>query len=292
LKTVKETSLKDMILRVVEQEGDYIGVLIADDQIKARIEGDNVDDVWRRLHAQAAASSPKFHGFGDAKKRFLRIFRRGFRSPAYAKHERTYKLEAMKALEAAVPLEEALEGTGHAEAILSVFRKTNLLSPFEQIKVQTLLRSRQADAFIRGAAKMAAGEVATGLAQMRTAAGPHDAARWTTVTYLPFLWRPKEHMFLKPSVTCDFAERVGHRFCHEYRAALEPEVYRSLLDLAQVTAQELAELKPADNIDIQSFIWTVCTYDEDAEQGLDREVREAREPRETREVREPREVDA
>ena len=65
-----------------------------------------------------------------------------------------------------------------------------------------------------------------------------------------------------------------------------------LLDLAQVTAQELAELKPADNIDIQSFIWTVCTYDEDAEQGLDREVREAREPRETREVREPREVDA
>ena len=41
-------------------------------------------------------------------------------------------------------------------------------------------------------------------------AKPHDAASWTVATYLPFLWRPETHMFLKPEVTKDFAERVGH----------------------------------------------------------------------------------
>jgi len=37
---------------------------------------------------------------------------------------------------------------------------------------------------------------------------PKDAAKWTVVTYLPFLWRPDTHMLLKPMVTTDFAERV------------------------------------------------------------------------------------
>ena len=57
----------------------------------------------------------------------------------------------------------------------------------------------------------------------------HDNAKWTVVTYLPFLWRPEQHMFLKPVVTQDFAERVGHSFVHEYSPALEPDVYASLL---------------------------------------------------------------
>jgi hypothetical protein len=29
----------------------------------------------------------------------------------------------------------------------------------------------------------------------------YDAAKWTIVTYLPFLWLPATHMFLKPEVT-------------------------------------------------------------------------------------------
>ena len=67
----------------------------------------------------------------------------------------------------------------------------------------------------------------------------HDNAKWTVVTYLPFLWRPDEHMFLKPMVTQDFAERVGHPFVHDYSPALDPDVYASLLDLMAVTKAEL-----------------------------------------------------
>jgi hypothetical protein len=100
---------------------------------------------------------------------------------------------------------------------------------------------------------------------MERALKPHDAAKWTVVTYLPFLWRLEAHMFLKPEVTKDFAERVGHRFASDYEPRLNPEVYGSLLDLVAETEAELVELEPRDRIDVQSFIWVVGSYEEDAE---------------------------
>ena len=51
---------------------------------------------------------------------------------------------------------------------------------------------------------------------MERALKHHESAKWTVVTYLPFLWRPETHMFLKPEVTKDFAARVGHRFASDY----------------------------------------------------------------------------
>jgi hypothetical protein len=98
---------------------------------------------------------------------------------------------------------------------------------------------------------------------MERALKPHDAAKWTVVTYLPFLWRPEAHMFLKPEVTKDFAARVGHRFASDYEPRLRLDVYQSLLDLASETEQELADLDPRDRIDVQSFIWVVGDYKQD-----------------------------
>ncbi len=72
-------------------------------------------------------------------------------------------------------------------------------------------------------------------------------------------------MFLKPEVTKDFAARVGHRFASDYHPRLNIDVYDSLLDLAAKTAAELAELKPRDRIDVESFIWVVGDYKEDTE---------------------------
>jgi hypothetical protein len=56
---------------------------------------------------------------------------------------------------------------------------------------------------------------------MERALKPHDSAKWTVATYLPFLWQPEKHMFLKPEVTKDFAARVGHRFATDYKARLD-----------------------------------------------------------------------
>ena len=82
------------------------------------------------------------------------------------------------------------------------------------------------------------------------------------MTYLPFLWRPNEHVFLKPTMIQDFAERVGHRFASVYRPDLDIEVYDTLLDLAEETRAKLADMAPRDMIDIQSFMWTVVKYEE------------------------------
>ncbi len=68
-------------------------------------------------------------------------------------------------------------------------------------------------------------------------------------------------MFLKPEVTKDYASRVGHALAHVYEAALEIEVYCSLLDMAHETAREIIALQPRDRIDIQSFIWVVGSYE-------------------------------
>ena len=56
-------------------------------------------------------------------------------------------------------------------------------------------------------------------------------------------------------------------------ARLDFAVYESLLDLAVKTAAELAELKPKDRIDVQSFIWVVGDY-KDAQHAEIAAVRE------------------
>jgi len=149
--------------------------------------------------------------------------------------------------------------------VLATFRSTNLLSPFEKTRLQDVLRGPAADPFIRAAARFTLGGGAVALADMEAALKPHDANKWTVVTYLPYLWRPDAHMFLKPEVTKDFAARVGHPFASHYEARLRMSVYESLLDLVGKTEAELAALKPRDRIDVQSFIWVVGAYKEGVE---------------------------
>jgi hypothetical protein len=83
------------------------------------------------------------------------------------------------------------------------------------------------------------------------------------VTFLPFLWKPKEHVFLKPTMISTFAERVGHRFAKVYRPDLDIDVYDALIDLAVDARTTLSDMAPRDMIDIQSFMWTVVEYKEE-----------------------------
>ena len=110
---------------------------------------------------------------------------------------------------------------------------------------------------------MALGDIKAGLAAMTRIATDVDRKSWPLVTYLPFLWQPDQHMFLKPTVATGFAERVGHRFAHEYSSEIKPDVYAGLLDLTEETRCAIAALEPADNVDVQSFIWAVAKYTDD-----------------------------
>lgn len=263
MKTIRNEVIGKNTLRLVDTGKGFVGLLISGGKQLKRIDGDDPAKLWTELRAAAGQASDAYFGFDGARSRFRQFFRHGFRSPAFEEAERNYKLKAKAKLDDAAPLEQALTGNGLGEAVLSAYRGTNLLSPFEKTRLQPLLRGPDADPFIQAAARFTIGEIEPALATMERLLTKHDNAKWTVVTYLPFLWRPDDHMFLKPMVTQDFAERVGHPFVHDYSPALDPAVYASLRDLMAQTAREVADLEPRDNIDLQSLVWIVGEYKED-----------------------------
>ncbi|MDB5541248.1 MAG: hypothetical protein JWQ89_2975 [Devosia sp.] len=245
--TIRSGKLGKLDLRLVRKDGQFFG--LADG--KVCLAGADADDVWRRLHDEAGKANPHYFGFAGARARFLKFFPNGFQSAGYTGDERDYKVALKNKLEAGAPLEQAATGSGFTEAVLSAYQ-TNMLSVFEKVRVRDTLRGPNGDDFVRAAARFALGEGKVALRGMQNALKPHDGAKWTIVTYLPFLWPPEEHLFLKPEKTKDFAERVGHRFANDYGPALDLNVYESLLDLASKTAIEIADLRPRDRIDVQS----------------------------------------
>lgn len=257
-RTIRDGKFGKKELRLVEQDGRFFGLVDG----KPCTEGEDAEDVWRRLHDDAGKSDPKYFGFDGARNRFLKFFRGGFQSDQYVGAERNYKVEAKEKFVEAVPLDKAVNGSGFGEAVLAAFRGTNLLSPYEKTRLQDVLRGPHADDFIRAAARFTQDGSKISLFSMEQALKPQDSAKWTVVTYLPFLWRPDLHMFLKPEVTKDYAVRVGHPFSRIYEPRLHLPVYESLIDLVTRTEQELSDMKPRDRIDIQSFIWVVGDYQE------------------------------
>jgi len=266
MKTLREGHIgRTTLLRLVDTGKGFVGLAIAGGVTKVKIEGDAAENVWKRLHDEVGKADPKYVGYAGARNRFLHFFPNGFHSDGYDAEERGYKLRAKARLDQTVPLADASEGSGFGEAVLAVFQATNLLSPFEKVRLQKTLRGPSADRFVRAVARFTVAPSQAALEDMERALKPHDAAKWTVATYLPFLWRPEAHMFLKPEVTKDFAARVGHRFASAYEPRLRLDVYRSLLDLAAESEAELADLGPRDRIDVQSFIWVVGDYKDETE---------------------------
>lgn len=257
-KTIRQGSLGKKALRLVQKDGRVYG--LADGKIC--VEGDNPDRVWQQLYDDSGKSDPKYFGYSGARSQFLKFFPNGFHSEGYAAQERDYKVAAKKKLDDTAPLEEALTGSGFGEAVLSVYRATNMLSPFEKTRLQDVFRGPNADKVVRAAAEFARDTDTNSLVQLENALKPYGSAKWTVATYLPYLWLPDRHMFLKPEVSKDYAARVGHPFASVYEAKLNLGVYESLLDLVDRTSEALSDLQPRDRIDIQSFIWVVGEYQE------------------------------
>jgi hypothetical protein len=120
MKTIRETTIKNAILRLVEKDKVFIGIVILDGAKKLQIEGSTDDEVWRRLHEEAGKANPKYFGYEGARNRFFQFFRGGFQSTEYTTQERDYKIAAKLKLDAAVPLDKAVSGYGFGEAVLSV----------------------------------------------------------------------------------------------------------------------------------------------------------------------------
>lgn len=261
LKTIREEKVGAVTLRLLQSDDGYVGALIGGSP-QPHVRGDDPERVWAKLRAEVGKASPAYFGFDGARSRFLKLFPAGFAGAPYCSHERDYKVAAAEYLKEHLPLEKAKTAAASDwEAAARAFAKTNMLSTFEHARTRDVLKGKDGAAFIQAAAAVAAGNLAA-LEDIEKLFKPHGAPSWPAATYLPFLWRPDAHMFLKPEVTKDYAERVGHPFARAYDPHLKRGVYEALLDLARETAAQFKDLGPRDNIDIQSLVWIVGAYDD------------------------------
>lgn len=243
--------------------GGYAGAVILAGKRVALIDDADEERLLSRLRNEAGRLHPDYVGFDGAIGRYLHFFPSGLKGAANASSEREYKERAASRLNAGLSSSQAIKATNEdAVRIAKAGIHTNMLSSFEAARLRDTLTGDTGGRFLRGAAAFTAGDYAAGAAEMIVAVRPHGRVSWPIVTYLPFLWDFRQHMFLKPTVTADFADRVGHDFHHRYSPEPNSDTYLALLDLVGTTRAAIATLEPRDNMDIQSFIWVVGEYRE------------------------------
>ena len=259
--TIVDEKIGGAILRIETKGAGYRGAIIRKGFSVAPQEDDDFQGLLARLRNEAGQLHPDYMGLDGAVERFRRFFHQGgFDDPAFA-NERAYKQAARDQFVAALPLGRARDA-GPADAVLAkrAIAATNLLSPFEKMTAKAVLDSGDGPAFVRAAACFTTDDVGSGIAGMLVTVAPHGRSSWPILTYLPYLWASDRHMFLKPTVTTDYAARIGHRFQFDYASDPDPAVYASLLDLVAVTNATIRPMGARDNIDAQSFIWVVGSY--------------------------------
>ena len=199
--------------------------------------------------------------------RFLRFFPGAFFDETYLEWERNYKVEAHSRWNtelnrtAFANLLKSRQFTEMAATAIRIESRTNLLFSFEKMALRDAVKSRE------GARHFAEGLYAL-LHGCRTAECRFDqwcatvdglprrqtrVLTWPVVTVFGFIAQPDRHIFLKPNVTRAAASRYGFDFRYQSRPSWA--TYRQLLELSAVVRADLADLRPRDMIDVQSFLW-------------------------------------
>jgi hypothetical protein len=269
--------------KIVQVDGDKVRVIFKSEPQPKLIDAarfplnlatDQKDPYFGRIHLPATASKGKGKGAGavkstvtqaEAKRRFLEKFPLGFQDPAYRAAERDYKVQASErwAREMSREQLEPLLGAGEfaevAQRALKIEAQANLLDVFAKAALRNAAKA-EPEAFARGLVELVAGEAEMpdrfeGFAAMLDSLPQPKTQtfKWPIQTIFPFLADPRENLFLKPKVTQLAADRFG--FDLQYRPQPAWDVYARVLEFAKQLSQDLAELKPADLIDVQSFIY-------------------------------------
>jgi hypothetical protein len=201
------------------------------------------------------------------RRKFLDYFPDGFRDPTYLDSERAYKQRAHERWAAELSPRElrAAIGSGDfatvAEGATAIESRTNLLFSFEKMALRDAVRTAA------GARLFAQGlrdylderrsprtrferwcEVIAKLPRRQT-----RVLNWPIVTVFGFIARPDTELFLKPNVTRRAAQAYGFDF--DYASRPNYATYASLIAVAARIRSDLADLRPRDMIDVQSFIW-------------------------------------
>jgi hypothetical protein len=245
------------------KDGGFEGTVIVDGA-RGNLLTDEIEErLVTRLRNEAGKLEPNYVGMDGAIARFLEFMPGGLRGERSVSQERKYKLAASEELNSVLPLEAALEATeADAAAVRNARVWLNILAPFESMHMKTVLENSEGPAFLRAAAKFASGDHRAGAQGMENSLKKYGRQSWPKATYFGYLWRPAENMFCKPTVTQEFAERIGHEFQHVYDPEISERVYALLMDLAEQTLAATRSLGAEDYIDVQSFIYVVGGYTE------------------------------
>lgn len=201
------------------------------------------------------------------RRKFLRFFPKGFHDAKYIDWERGYKWEAHERWQELLSRDthRTLIGEGNyaevARRAVTIESRTNLLFSFEKMALRDAVKTTAgAKSFAEGLFDFLYGrgndrakferwcETVASLPRRQT-----RVLTWPLVTVFGFLALPTQHFFLKPMVTRAAAREYGFDF--EYRSRPNWTTYSQLLDFARKVRDDLADLRPRDMIDIQSFLW-------------------------------------
>lgn len=199
---------------------------------------------------------------------FLKEFPDGFYGTKFHQDERDYKVDAHKLM--ASNLDEKsftsmLVSNEHSEICkraLQVVHKTNLIFPNEMMSLRDGLNTDAGKKLFSESLYSllyGRGELEHRFENFSDCLLEMNAAKWTVLTYFLFMAFPESYMFLKPTVTQEAAEVCGFEL--NYRSELNWLTYAKLMEFSQYLFNALAELKPRDMIDIQSFIWCAAKID-------------------------------
>lgn len=201
------------------------------------------------------------------RRKFLRYFPKGFYDHKYEDWERGYKwaaherwMEVLNKREFSSLLRKA-EYIEIALRAVKIESPTNLLFSFEKMALRDSVRETAgAKIFAEGLYRFLHGkgeprrkferwcEAVESLPVKQSRVFTHPVA-----TVFGFIAQPEDHIFLKPTVNRNAAQKYGFDFKYNSRPGWE--VYSNLLEFAQQIRRDLKDLKPLDMIDIQSFIW-------------------------------------
>jgi hypothetical protein len=216
---------------------------------------------------ESSSSKNKQTSANAARRKFLRFFPKGFQDEKYVAWERGYKWQAHEKWNAQLNRAEyqtllrAKEFGAIAARAVKIESPTNLIFSFEKLALRDAVKSSEgAQIFAEGLYDFlhGAGKPERKFEHWLAAVArlPRKQSRVSThpiATVFGFIAQPEKHIFLKPKVTQAAAREYGFDF--KYKSKPSWEIYASLLEFAELIKSDLADLKPHDMIDIQSFIW-------------------------------------
>ena len=230
-----------------------------------QVEGEEAQSLFLDNLAQDRSGKVKrFRSLKESVEDFEKLFPGGFHGSDYDEWERKYKVQGHQLIM------ELLDKQGFAKLLdnqdykevcdraSKVSNKLNLIFPNEKMAMKDGLKlevnqqpfAEKLYELLYGEGEMK--ERFTGFASCLKQLG---AAKWPIVSYFQFVRYPEKHMFVKPLVTQNVADIIGFEL--NYDSALNWLTYESVQKMAEYLRGRLAEMKPRDMIDVQTFMWCI-----------------------------------